>query len=75
MSKDVERGLVYNEGEIVCTCDHCGYKERIDFYDGPDFREAQEELMKTGWTSSKINGEWCDFCSMDCRNSFIKKNL
>lgn len=75
MSKYVEWGLVHNEGEIVCTCDHCGYEERIDFYDGPDFREAQEELAESGWTSSRINGVWFDFCSIDCRNAFIKKNL
>lgn len=24
MSKDVEWGAMYGEGDIVCTCDNCG---------------------------------------------------
>lgn len=75
MSKEVEWGVIHGEGEIVCTCDHCGYEERLEFEDGPDFREAQDELREMGWSSSKINGEWFDFCSMDCRNAYIKENL
>lgn len=46
MSKDVEWGYAHGEGEIVCTCDYCGYEERLDFCEGPDFREAQEELTE-----------------------------
>ncbi len=75
MSKDVEWGFIHGEGEIVCTCDHCGEEERAEFLEGPDFREAQEELKEMGWVSSRINGDWYDFCSMECRNAYIKKNL
>lgn len=75
MSKEVEWGVIHGEGDIVCTCDHCEGEERIEFIEGPDFRSAQAELKEMGWMSSKINGEWYDFCSMECRNAFVKENL
>ena len=76
MSKEVEWGEIHGDGEIVCTCDECGEDARIEFYDcNVDYREAQREIEKQGWMSSRINGDWYDFCSMECRNAYIKKNL
>lgn len=75
MSKEVEWSHIHGEGEIVCSCDHCGEEERIEFFERPDYREAQSEIEQLGWTSSRINGEWHDFCSMKCRNDYIRKNL
>lgn len=75
MSKEVDWSFIHGAGDIVCTCDQCGEEERIEFDNGPDFREAQREIEGMGWTSSRINGEWFDFCSMDCRNAYVKENL
>lgn len=33
MSKDVEWGAMYGEGDIVCTCDNCGEEFRYPFED------------------------------------------
>ena len=76
MSKYVEWGVIHGEGDIVCECDHCGEEERIEFFDSVvDFRVAQKEIEEIGWLSSKVNGEWKDFCGLDCKNAFVRKNL
>lgn len=75
MSKEVEWGVIHGEGTIVCTCDNCGCEEEIEFDGGrPDYREAQDEIEDLGWMSTKVNGEWYDFCCESCRNQFIKNN-
>ncbi len=75
--KEVEWSEIYGEGEIVCYCDNdsCNEEERVDFEDGPDFKEAQDIIEEIGWVSSKINGEWKDFCSQTCRRKYLEKNL
>ena len=73
--KEVEWSVIHDEGEIICECDQCGEQEAIDFYKRPDFREAQDEIEKMGWVSCRINGEWKDFCTMTCRNTYVKENL
>ena len=75
MSKEVDWSIIHGEGEIVCSCDQCPEEHRIEFYERPDYREAQSEIVRLGWTSARINGEWYDFCSMSCRNEFVKNNL
>lgn len=73
--KEVEWGTEYGCGEIVCECDYCSETTEHEFEDGsPDFRGAQEHIRDLGWTSTKVNGHWHDFCSEDCRNSFIKEH-
>lgn len=73
MSKDIDWGLAWGEGTIVCTCDKCGHYEEFEFEDGPDFREVQDELKQRGWVSRKINGEWYDFCSKECYLAYVKQ--
>lgn len=76
MSKEIEWGIIYGDGEIVATCDYCGKEETAqEFEDGCyDFKEAQENLKMDGWCSRKINGEWYDFCCADCKNAFLNEN-
>lgn len=74
MSKEIDWGLVHGEGTINCICDNCGVVEDIDFDDGPDFREAQDTIQDKGWVSTKIKGQWFDFCCEDCRNQYIREH-
>lgn len=75
MSKEIQWGVYHGEGNIVCTCDNCGFEHEVDFDGGaPDFREAQAEIRSIGWQSIKIDGEWYDFCCEKCRNEYIKNN-
>ena len=75
MSKEVEWGQIYGEGDVVCTCDYCGNTARFPFDDSsPSFKDAQTRLMAMGWTSCKVNDQWRDFCHELCRNKYIKKN-
>ena len=76
MSKEVDWGHIHGEGEIVCTCDECGEEYRIEFFDSNiDYREAQKEIEKECWQKARMNGEWYDFCTMECRHDYIRKNL
>lgn len=70
MSKDViyTEGQ-FGEGDVHCTCDSCGDDEVFEFYDGVDFRDVQDYLKDLGWSSQKINGEWLDFCCMECKSA------
>lgn len=73
--KEVSWSEIYGEGTIVSNCDQCSSCEEYEFEDGyPDYKSAQAELRDIGWTSTKVNGEWCDFCSEECRNQYIKDN-
>lgn len=75
MSKEVEWGVIHGEGTINCLCDNCGAEEAVDFDDGyPDFRMAQAQIEELGWLSTKVHGEWKDFCCERCRNQYIKEN-
>lgn len=74
MSKEIEWSELYGVGTIVCTCDNCSAEENFDFEDNnPNFKAVQSLLRSIGWVSCKVNGEWRDFCSERCRNSYIKR--
>lgn len=74
MSKEIEWGIRYGEGEIISICDYCSESEIINFDDGPDFKLAQETLRNYGWVSRKIDEEWYDFCKEQCYYEWIKEN-
>ena len=75
MSKEVEWGLAYGEGQVVCSCDNCHSDERFDFEDNnPDYPECQRKLLFRGWVSTKFHGVWKDFCCETCRNEYIKSH-
>lgn len=63
VSKEVEWGQIFGEGDVVCTCDNCGHDLRFPFEDSnPDFRGVQTRLFEMGWTAIKVGGAWRDFC-------------
>ena len=37
------------------------------YWEGDELRE------KLGWITTKVDGEWYDFCCERCRNEFIKR--
>lgn len=65
------------EGDAVYYCDECGKHSRDFPFDNPDIdsKAHRSELRKTdGWITTKVGGEWHDFCGEKCRNDFIKKH-
>ena len=65
----------YWEGEAVYYCDCCGTDERFRFdSEEIDSKAHRAELrQEKGWITTKVNGEWKDFCSERCRNEYIKQ--
>lgn len=65
----------YWEGEAVYSCDCCGHSERFRFdSDEIDSKKHRAELRtKKGWITTKVNDEWKDFCSENCRNKYIRQ--
>jgi len=45
-------------GQYTPTCDVCG--ERLEGYD--DFEDAVNGKKVAGWKSTKLDGEWIDYC-------------
>lgn len=73
MSKEVEWGVIHGEGTIYCECDECGSTYEYEFEDGNvDYRECQAELKEEGWISRNIDGEWYDFCCLECFKNFMR---
>ena len=67
----------YWEGEAIYYCDNCDSEKRFRFdsEDDCDSKEHRAELRKNhGWITTMVNGQWKDFCSENCRNSYIRKN-
>lgn len=67
----------YWEGEAIYCCDNCDSKKRFRFgsEDDCDSKAHRTKLReKHGWITTKVNNQWKDFCSEDCRNSYIRKN-
>lgn len=66
----------YWEGDAVYSCDECGKESQRFRFDSEvvSSKEHRAELCKRGWITTKVNGEWKDFCCEDCRNAYIKKH-
>jgi hypothetical protein len=68
----------YWEGDVVYQCDNCKNTHRFPFTseeEAKDYRNQKSILTdKYGWTSTKVNGRWHDFCSEECRNRYIRLN-
>ena len=74
---NVSRDLNFDgwwEGEAVYSCDCCHKTESFRFdREDIDSRAHRKELReKKGWILTKVNGEYKDFCSEDCRNRYIR---
>lgn len=69
----------YWEGNVCYTCDcsECrkSVKIRFDSESGAkDFKAERVILKQHGWSATKVNGNFRDFCSESCRNKFIRYN-
>lgn len=63
------------EGDAQYFCDECGKHEDFLFdSEDIDSKAHRAELRKEGWITTKVGGQWKDFCSEKCRNSYIKKH-
>ena len=67
------------EGNISYTCDCSGCRKRVKIrFDSEagakDFKSEHDILRKQGWLSTKVNGNFKDFCSESCRNKYIRNN-
>ena len=66
----------YWEGDAVYSCDCPGCNEsKIFSFDSDDIdSKLHRKILRenNGWITTKVNGEWRDFCSEECRNKFIK---
>ena len=66
----------YWEGDAVYSCDCPGCSEERYFsFDSEEIDSKTHRKIlreKEGWITTKVNGEWKDFCSEDCRNKYIK---
>ena len=63
MSRELEFSG-YWEGDAVYSCDNCGAQQSFPF-DSEDVgsKEHRKELReKLGWITTKVDGEWYDFC-------------
>lgn len=65
----------YWQGDVVYTCDNCHIsQESFEFDDEDiDYKSFNAELRKKGWLTTKVNGQFADFCCERCRNEYIRK--
>lgn len=61
-------------GDAVYTCEQCGEEERFRFDDEDVDSKAHRAYLRNekGWITTKVNGQWADFCSEKCRNAYIR---
>ena len=69
----------YWEGNIRYSCDCANCKKvvkiRFDSEEGAkDYKAERDILKKQGWNTTKVNGNFRDFCSEGCRNKYIRDN-
>lgn len=65
----------YWEGDAVYSCDNPNCREHARFRfdcDEIDSKGHRAVLHKQGWITTKVNGDWKDFCSEKCRNQYIR---
>ena len=73
MSRELEF-TGYWEGDAVYSCDCCHQSQSFPFdsedIDSEQHRKGLRERL--GWITTKVDGEWHDFCCERCRNQFIR---
>lgn len=62
------------EGTAVyfCDCCHKTFRIRFESQDEVNSKSNRVELRKNGWISTKVNDQWKDFCTEQCRNKYIR---
>lgn len=66
------------QGHVIYSCDgpQCRSEELFRFDDEDEVYSQeyiQELRQRKGWITTKVNGQWRDFCCETCRNNYIKK--
>lgn len=65
------------EGATPYRCDCCGKVEKFRFDskdEAFDSKKHRKILRERGWLTTKVNDQWKDFCSEECRNQYIRSN-
>lgn len=66
------------EGRAEYSCDECRKTESFLFTDeeeAKDSRAHRKSLREDfGWITTKVEGQWRDFCSESCKNKYIREN-
>jgi len=71
----------HNEGTMEYYCDGkpdgkaCSSAESIDFDDGLNWTEGNNEMKSRGWRARMIDGQWMWFCSHECENSIVNSEF
>ena len=75
MAKELEFDGFW-EGMACYSCDYCGATVKIRFDsedEAKDSRIHRKHLREDcGWITTKVNGNWKDFCSEAHRNKYIR---
>ena len=77
----MSRELVFDgywEGDAEYTCDCCGktVKFRFDSEDSALNAKGHRKALrvKRGWITTKLDGNWFDFCGEPCMVGYIKSH-
>ena len=66
------------EGDVEYSCDNCGKTVKIPFDDEASAKAYKEQraTLKNdhGWTFTKVNDVFVEFCCEACRNAYIRRN-
>lgn len=66
------------EGHAEYTCDNCGKTECFPFTDEEEAKDSRSHRKALrddyGWITTKVEGQWHDFCCEACKNAWIRKN-
>lgn len=75
MAKELEFDGFW-EGAACYSCDCCGATVKIRFDSGDEAKDSRKHRKtlreKRCWITTKVNGNWRDFCSEACRNKYIR---
>ncbi len=68
----------YWTGEVIyeCDCPGCNVHYSFPFTSEEEAKNAKEQTAQLrkdcGWITTKVNGQFHDFCSETCRNKAIR---
>lgn len=75
MSKEIDWGIEYGEGDIVVTCDSCLAEQKFHFEEKRvDYSYVQKRIKSMGWVSRMYRDHWKDFCCNTCRKEYEEKH-
>ena len=76
MSRTLEfTGWWVGDAVYECDCPGCHETKCFAFESEDDINSSLHRKIlraENGWITTKVNGEYKDFCSEECRNKYIK---